>query len=114
LSSAALVVRPDVADDDGMTKDEPRLLVRQAEGRRRYELLLGRERVGFIQYRDEGEVRIFLHTEIEPDYEGHGLATQLIEWALNDARSLGKKVRPDCPTVAAYFAKHPELDDLVD
>ncbi|MCU1581967.1 MAG: uncharacterized protein QOD27_1755 [Microbacteriaceae bacterium] len=96
-----------------MTKDEPRLLVRQAEGRRRYELLLGRERVGFIQYRDEGEVRIFLHTEIEPDYEGHGLATQLIEWALNDARSLGKKVRPDCPTVAAYFAKHPELDDLV-
>jgi predicted GNAT family acetyltransferase len=41
-----------------------------------------------------------------------GVGSRLILGALTDARSRGLKVRPQCPFVAAYIAKHPEWQDL--
>jgi uncharacterized protein len=88
--------------------------IEHVERRRQYEIRIGGQRVGYTRYHDDDNRRIFMHTEIEPDYAGHGLATQLIEWALADTRAAGKRISAFCPVVAGYLAKHHEYDDLVD
>jgi uncharacterized protein len=88
--------------------------IERSDRKRRYELRVGSDVIGFSQYRDDAGRRVFIHTEIEPDYQGHGLATQLIEWALNDTRTAGMRIGATCPTVVAYLAKNHEFDDLLD
>lgn len=80
----------------------------------RYELSIDGERLAVSTYRDAGERRVFLHTEVEPDHEGQGLAGELIDWALADVRTKGKRIVARCPYVAHYLESHHEFDDLVD
>lgn len=82
--------------------------IHRAQDDSRYELVVGDKLAGKLVYRDEGDTRIFLHTEVEPEYRGHGLATRLIEWSLDDVRSSGKRLWVRCPTVSGYLARHPE------
>jgi predicted GNAT family acetyltransferase len=78
-----------------------------------YELRVDGERAGLIRYRRlEGAVAL-VHTEVDPDAEGHGLGTVLVQGALDDLRARGLKVVPVCPFVAAFIRRHPEYDDLV-
>jgi predicted GNAT family acetyltransferase len=60
--------------------------IQSAEADSRYELFVGDKPAGKLVYRDEGDTRIFLHTEVDPAYRGRGLATKLIEWSLDDVR----------------------------
>jgi predicted GNAT family acetyltransferase len=84
------------------------------ESRNRYEITLGGDVIGFSRYRDEGEQRVFLHTEVNPEFQGHGLATQLIEFSLADVRAQHKRIVAICPMVAAYVAKNHDYDDILD
>lgn len=84
----------------------------ESEGR--YELILDGVTRGFTQYRDHGERRVFLHTEIENGFEGRGLASELVRFALDDVRRQGKRIVSRCPMVSAYLAKHHDWDDIVD
>lgn len=79
----------------------------------RYEALLGKELVGFSEYRALRDRRVFVHTEVDERYEGLGYGRLLIKAALDDARTRGLKVTPICPFMAAYIKRHPEYDDLV-
>lgn len=82
--------------------------------RQRFELRLDGTRIGRSYYRDEAGRRVFTHTEIDPDFQGKGLSSPLIEAALTETREQGLRVVAQCPAVAAYVAKHPEFADLVD
>jgi predicted GNAT family acetyltransferase len=79
----------------------------------RYELRAGVELVGFLDYRLRGGMIHLVHTEVLPAFNGQGHAATLARSALDDARTRGLTVHPDCPYVAAYVAKHPEYADLV-
>ena len=71
------------------------------------------ELAAWIEYRrDEGVVR-FTHTEVQPAYEGQGLASRLAAFAFDDARRLGLRAVPQCPFLAGYLARHAEYADLV-
>ena len=87
--------------------------LRDAPDSNRYELRSGDDLVGFLAYRLHGEVIRLVHTEVLPEFNGQGHAATLTRAALDDARSRGLSVRPDCPYVAAYIEKHPEYADLV-
>jgi predicted GNAT family acetyltransferase len=80
----------------------------------KYELLDDGEVIGVSGYRDSGERRVFTHTEIDAAYAGKGLASQLVRFALDDARRKKKRVVPVCPMVASFIGKYPEYEDLVD
>jgi predicted GNAT family acetyltransferase len=82
--------------------------IQAAEAESRYELFVGGKPAGKLVYRDEGDTRIFLHTEVDPAYRGRGLASQLIEWSLDDVRASGKHLWVKCPAVSDYLARHPE------
>lgn len=79
----------------------------------RFEIRLGGELVGFASYDLRPGVVAFLHTEIDPSFEGRGLASRLIRAALDDVRKRGLSVLPFCPYVLSWIERHPDHVDLV-
>ncbi len=73
----------------------------------------GRTAVAVAYYQLSPGVITFRHTEVPPELSGHGIGSQLVRGALEAVRARGLKVVPKCPFVAAYMAKHPELNDLL-
>ena len=79
----------------------------------RFEILADGAVAGFAAYRlREGEVT-FTHTEVDGAYEGKGLGSVLVRHALDTARERGLAVRPACPFVRDWIARHPDYVDLV-
>jgi predicted GNAT family acetyltransferase len=80
----------------------------------RFEAHLGDDVAGFVEYRRRPGLIAFTHTIVEPRFEGHGVGSQLIKAALDEARADGLAVLPFCPFVRSYIAYHPgEYLDLV-
>lgn len=75
----------------------------------RWELTLDDERIGLIDYRVEGDVITYLHAEVDPAHGGRGLGSLLAGAALDDARSRGLRIRPRCPFVADFVARHEDV-----
>lgn len=105
------------AEPDDHTVEQPgaqHVVVADNPSASRFEILVDGELAGFATYRDLRSGRAFDHTEIAAEYEGLGLASQLIRHALDDARAAGRKVLPFCPFVRAYIERHPDYLDLVE
>ena len=64
-------------------------------------------------YRLDGPVIRMTHTFVHPALEGRGIAAQLVQAALQLARSEGLKVDPVCSYVAVYMRRHAEWQDLL-
>jgi uncharacterized protein len=79
----------------------------------RFEIFAGDELAGFTLYKRRRGLIAFVHTEVDPEFEGHGVASKLISTALDTARSEGLVVLPFCPFVRGYIEKHHEYLDLV-
>jgi uncharacterized protein len=69
--------------------------------------------IGEIRYRREPGAVALVHTDIDPAYEGHGLAGLLVEGAVRDLRERGLRLIPICPYVRAWLQRHPEQADIV-
>jgi uncharacterized protein len=84
----------------------------------RFSIFVAGQRVGSADFADHvtdlGGRRTFPHTEVEPAFQGRGLATILVRYALESTRSAGLKIRPQCWMVAEFVQKNPEFADLVD
>ena len=80
----------------------------------RFELRLRGELAGYATYRDLPSGRAFEHTVIASEFEGLGLASQLIRHALAETETAGLRVLPFCPFVRAYIQRHPDYLTLVD
>lgn len=78
----------------------------------RYEVELGGE-LAILTYRLHGDTITFLHTEVPPELEGHGLGGRLAQTALDEARARGLAVIPSCPFVATYIRRHPDYMSLL-
>jgi len=83
------------------------------DDRHRYEAWLGGRMVGHSQYRSRTGQVVFTHTETDPEYEGQGIGSALARGALDDVRSRGETVVPECPFIAAYIRGHAAYADLV-
>jgi uncharacterized protein len=96
------------------TIDKVAITVADAPHEHRYEIRVDGELAGFTQYFRRQGVVTFTHTEIEPEYEGQGLASDLVRRALDDVRANGETVVPQCPFVKSFIHRHPdEYGDLV-
>jgi uncharacterized protein len=80
----------------------------------RFTIAVDGQTVGFTRYVDRDGQRTFPHTEVDSDFGGRGLATILVEEALQSTRDAGLRIVPVCPMVVAFIEKHHEYDDLVD
>ena len=55
----------------------------------------------------------FLHTEVDPAFEGQGLGSTLASTVLDDVRARGLQVVARCPFIAAYIRRHRAYGDLL-
>jgi uncharacterized protein len=91
----------------------PQIEIADKAEERRYEIRVDGDLAGFLQYRSHPELIELVHTEIDEEFEGRGLGSQLISFALNDARERGLAVLPFCPFVNDYIQRHRQYIDLV-
>ncbi len=83
------------------------------EQRQRYEAQRDGQTLGYSVYRDLGDVVELPHTVVEPAFEGQGIASAVVAFALDDIRASGKRVLPTCSFVARYIERHPAYADIV-
>lgn len=74
----------------------------------RFEIHVDGQVAGFVRYRLVPGKIVFIHTEIDPVYEGKGLGSKLAAGALDAARERSLEIDPQCPFIAAYMKRHPE------
>ncbi|NQE89249.1 N-acetyltransferase [Nocardia terpenica] len=79
----------------------------------RFELRIGETLVGVAEYQDTAGERAFVHTEIDPRYQGRGYANTLVREALEATRQEGYGILPLCPMVRHFVEIHPEYQTLV-
>lgn len=80
----------------------------------RFELRVGGEVAGFIEYHRRGSQQInLIHTEVDDRFQGAGLAGKLARFALDTAREQQLDVLPSCPYIRRWIGKHPGYLDLV-
>jgi len=91
---------------------EPKVV--HAEENKRYEIFLGEDRAGLMEYSlAPGEIHL-VHTEVDPEHQGKNLAAILLRESLADIRTKGtEKVVPVCSYTVRYMEKHPETQDLL-
>ena len=65
-----------------------------------------------LDYLIEGGRMVCTHTFVPPALRGQGLAEQLVQAALAEARANGWRVVPACSYVAVFIERHPEYRDL--
>ena len=98
-----------VADGGASLAEE----VRDNPARHRFEIWVGGELAGFTTYKVDGDEYSLIHTETQPAFAGHGVASRLVAAILTELRSRGARVLPYCPFVAGYLRRHPAETDLV-
>ena len=77
----------------------------------RYELDINGS-TAFANYRLAPGKVIITHTETPPALRGRGIASRLVQGALEHIRADGLKVVAGCGFVVDYLDKHPEFADI--
>ncbi len=79
----------------------------------RYEVRQDGALAGYAQYTRTDTEITFTHTSTDPAFAGQGLAKVLAAAALDDARSQGLSVIPQCTFFSGFISKNPEYLELV-
>jgi len=80
----------------------------------RFEARLGGALAGFAVYRREPGRIAFVHTEVDPAFEGKGIGGALARQALDGVRDDGTvQVVAACPFIAAWIQRHPDYQPLL-
>ncbi|MEX0863879.1 MAG: GNAT family N-acetyltransferase [Acidimicrobiia bacterium] len=94
--------------------EEASITVRDDAENHRYVVEVDGVQAGLAVYHLRGGRYFFVHTEVDEDYSGQGVASALIREALEDVRSLGGTIVPLCPFVDRYVRAHPEYNEMID
>jgi predicted GNAT family acetyltransferase len=70
--------------------------------------------IAFAEYKTRPDKITFTHTEVDPDYEGQGIASRLARAALDDAVARGLRIGIYCPFIRSYVDRHPQYEQYVD
>ena len=72
----------------------------------------GSTAIGRLTYVRRDDVLVAEHTLVPVEIGGRGVAGQLVEALIVDARAQHSRIDPKCSYVEAAFARHPEWADL--
>lgn len=85
----------------------------ESGGRGEYRASLpGSDNAGLLTYQRHDDTLIVTHTLVPGTLQGRGIAGQLVNQLIADAREYGWKIVPQCSYAARAFARHPEWADL--
>jgi predicted GNAT family acetyltransferase len=92
--------------------DDTHPAIRDNVAASRFEMMVDRH-AAVATYSISGDTITFLHTVVPESLRGHGIARELVMFALASVRERGLKVIPQCEMFSAYMRKHPETHDLL-
>ena len=69
--------------------------------------------VAFIEYKVSQDKLFLIHTEVPPELEGRGVASAIVQKALQYAKDNNYKIIPICPFVQSYLNRHKEWNAIV-
>ncbi|WP_063040929.1 GNAT family N-acetyltransferase [Nocardia grenadensis] len=87
--------------------------VRNNTALERFEITVGGEVAGYTEYQDTAGERAFVHTEVDPRFDGRGCARALVAAALDATRAEGLGVLPMCRMVQHFIESSPQYLSLV-
>ena len=73
----------------------------------------GEEGCVWADYAVQGNIRVLLHVEAEPQLRGTGASGRFMAALVDHARTEKLKLRPVCGYAAAWLKRHPESADVV-
>ncbi|MER7743323.1 GNAT family N-acetyltransferase [Streptomyces sp. NPDC096538] len=79
-----------------------------------YDAWLGPDRIGTLAYQSVRGTVAMISIAVEPEYQHHGVAGELIAGALDDVADSGQTVTVICPVVRTFIDEHPQYARLVD
>jgi predicted GNAT family acetyltransferase len=95
-----------------MKEEHNELLLRNNTEKKWFEAELDGRR-GRVEYMRVQNRIIYTHTEVDKALAGKGVASRLVNFALEYARKEGLDIMPLCPFVAGYMKKNPAYNDLL-
>jgi predicted GNAT family acetyltransferase len=78
----------------------------------RYEMVVDGV-TAFVTYVRQGDRLTLVHTEVPKALGGRGVGSALATAVLEDVRSRGLHIVPQCEFIAAFIKRHPAFADLV-
>ncbi|GAA3079773.1 GNAT family N-acetyltransferase [Streptosporangium carneum] len=78
-----------------------------------YEAEVDGKHAGKLEFARRDGVIVYIHTEVDPEFEGKGVGGALARTALDAARAEGVRIVPRCPFVGGWIRRHPEYADLI-
>lgn len=69
--------------------------------------------LAFANYRTHDGRYVLTHVEADPELRGTGAAARLMQAIIAHARANHLKLVPRCSYAVAWFARHPEVSDLI-
>ena len=71
------------------------------------------KRMGFLSYEWANDTEFaILHTVVEEEFQGKGIARALLNAAADFARAKGYRIQPLCPYAQKVFARDAAYDDV--
>jgi len=105
---------PNSAADAVRTRDGRPIEFTRDDTLRRYLAWVDGAEAAFAEYLLTDDLVIFNHTVTQARFEGQGVASQLVKWALEDVRDSARRMLPVCPFVQGYVERHAaEYSDLI-
>lgn len=93
--------------------EKPTIEVVRNDDEHRYEIVVDGAVAGHTEIQPGDGALVMPHTVVDDAYSGQGLGGKLVGGALDDIRSRGEKIVPECSYVRKFIEKHPEYGDLV-
>lgn len=85
----------------------------EKEGRGAFLIAAEGKRLAEMVYTRKGEGRVvIIHTAVDPQLQGRGIARRLLDAAVAWARETGTRVSATCPYAKAQFEKDASIRDV--
>lgn len=78
-----------------------------------FEALENGEKIGQVDFNINDGVMKIVHTEVNKNHSGKGIAKELVKTAVEYAKHKNLKVRPLC-SVAAHVLRNDDFKDILD
>ena len=78
----------------------------------RFEARDGETLAGFAAYLRTSTLVAFVHTEVDPAFEGRGVGSLLAREGIESVQAEGLQVLAVCPFIAGWLARHPQYAHL--
>jgi uncharacterized protein len=93
---------------------DSRITIRNSAGSGSYDAVLGDEVVGTIVYELVDNRMVILHTLVDPEFRGQGVAKALARTALDDLVTSGMTLTNYCGFITDFIDRNPGYARVVD